>query len=301
MKRLLCSFVLLALALPWAGALAAPKTDAGGAPPLIDRELFFGDPLVSGAQLSPDGKYVSFIKQYREVRNIWVKTLDAPFDQARPVTADKRPIPGYFWSRDGQRLLYVQDKGGNENFHVYAVDPSATAETDTGVPPARDLTPLENVRAAIYAVPKGTPERDPRRAERPRCGVPRRLPHQPDHRRAHAADQEHGEDRRLRLRPGRSGAPRDPADPGRRRRAAPRGRRPADAAADLDLRGGCIARRLHAGQQGRLHDDQPGRRRRPVAPRPARPRHRRGKARRVATPSGRWTSAAPSSRPTPTS
>ena len=157
MKRLLCSFVLLALALPWAGALAAPKADAGGAPPLIDRELFFGDPLVSGAQLSPDGKYVSFIKQYKEVRNIWVKTLDAPFDQARPVTADKRPIPGYFWSRDGQRLLYVQDKGGNENFHVYAVDPSAAAEADTGVPPARDLTPLENVRAAIYAVPKNTP------------------------------------------------------------------------------------------------------------------------------------------------
>ena len=157
MKRLLCFAILLALALPWAGALAAPRADTGGLPPLLDRELFFGDPQVSGAQLSPDGRYISFIKQYKDVRNIWVKTIDAPFDQARPVTADKRPIPGYFWSRDGQRLLYVQDKGGNENFHVYAVDPSAGAEADTGVPPARDLTPLENVRAAIYAVPKSTP------------------------------------------------------------------------------------------------------------------------------------------------
>lgn len=158
MKRLACFLLLVALALPWAAALAAPRTDAGGLPPLIDRELFFGDPQVAGAQLSPDGKYVSFIKQYRDVRNIWVKPLDAPFDQARPVTADQRPIPGYFWSHDGQRLLYVQDKGGNENFHVYAVDPSAPVETDSGVPPARDLTPLENVRAMIYAVPKGTPD-----------------------------------------------------------------------------------------------------------------------------------------------
>ena len=31
-------------------------------PPVIDRELFFGDPEISGAQISPDGKYIAFLK-----------------------------------------------------------------------------------------------------------------------------------------------------------------------------------------------------------------------------------------------
>lgn len=56
--------------------------------------------------------------------NVWVKPVDAPFDEARPMTTGDRPVPGHFWSMDSEYLLYVQDKGGNENFHVYAVDHS---------------------------------------------------------------------------------------------------------------------------------------------------------------------------------
>ena len=66
--------------------------------PIIDREIFFGDPEISGGQLSPDGTYMSFIKPYKGERNIWVKMVDEPFEAAKPVTADTtRPIPGYFW------------------------------------------------------------------------------------------------------------------------------------------------------------------------------------------------------------
>ncbi len=126
-------------------------------PPLLDRELFFGDPEISGSQLSPDGQWLSFMKPYNGARNIWVKRADEPFDAARPVTADERPVPGYFWSRDGQYLLYVQDKGGDENFHVWAVDPDGEVVADTGVPSARDLTPVDGVRAMIYSVPKNNP------------------------------------------------------------------------------------------------------------------------------------------------
>lgn len=124
-------------------------------PPLIDREVFFGDPEISGAQISPDGKYITFIKPFNNVRNIWIKELNQKFEEARPLTNDtKRPITNYFWSRDSKYILYVQDQGGNENFRVYAVDPKATGDP---VPPSRDLTPLENVRAYIYDVPKKTP------------------------------------------------------------------------------------------------------------------------------------------------
>ena len=125
-------------------------------PPIIDRELFFGDPEISGAQISPDGSQITFIKPFKAVRNIWVKKVDQPFDKARPITADTtRPVRNYFWSRDSKYVLYVQDKGGDENDRIYAVDPLASGDP---VPPARNLTPLAQVRAMIYDVPRTTPE-----------------------------------------------------------------------------------------------------------------------------------------------
>src|SRR5687767_14180440 len=48
-------------------------------PPLIDRDLFFGDPEISGAQLSPDGKFIAFVKPFKGNRNIWVKRTDVHF------------------------------------------------------------------------------------------------------------------------------------------------------------------------------------------------------------------------------
>ncbi|MFU8832852.1 MAG: alpha/beta fold hydrolase, partial [Wenzhouxiangella sp.] len=127
-------------------------------PPLLDRDLFFGDPEISAAQLSPDGRFITFIRPYQGVRNIWVKGIDESFDDARPLTADDKPVPGYFWSQDGAFVLYVQDRGGDENFHVWAVDPDGNLGDD-GVPPARNLTDLDEVRAFIIAVPRETPDR----------------------------------------------------------------------------------------------------------------------------------------------
>ena len=138
---------------PVAGRLAS-------LPPLIDREVFFGDPEISDTQISPDGKWITFRKPYNDVVNIWVKAVDAPFDSARPITADtERPVGGYFWSEDSRYVLYVQDKGGDENYHVYAVDPAGEVSEETGTPDAHDLTPIEGVRAVIYAVPEATPNR----------------------------------------------------------------------------------------------------------------------------------------------
>ena len=162
MRRILLAFAVGALLGVSGHALAQEPNTAylDQLPPLIDRELFFGDPEISGAQISPDGRFISFRKPYRDVMNIWVKRTEEPFDAARPITADtERPVRGYFWSEDSRYVLYVQDKGGNENWHVYAVDPAAAAEEATGVPPARDLTPYENVQARIYAVPEATPDK----------------------------------------------------------------------------------------------------------------------------------------------
>ena len=126
--------------------------------PLIERSLFFDNPEISGGQLSPDGKRISFTKAYHGTLNIWVKDFDQPFAQARPLTDDKAPVRGYFWTRDGKYILYIQDKGGNENFNIYAVDPLAKADAVSGVPPARNLTPKDKVRAEILYVSEKNPD-----------------------------------------------------------------------------------------------------------------------------------------------
>ena len=109
-------------------AAKAKPAAASQLPVLIDREQFFGDPEIAGAQISPDGRYIAFLKPFKGTRNIWVKATPEPFDAARPLTADtKRPISQYFWSRDAKFILFVQDQGGDENYNVYAVNPGRQA------------------------------------------------------------------------------------------------------------------------------------------------------------------------------
>ncbi|MGB7622170.1 MAG: alpha/beta fold hydrolase [Terriglobia bacterium] len=128
-------------------------------PPLIDRELFFGDPEIAGAQISPDGKFIAFLKPLNKTRNVWVKKTEEPFSAAKAVTNDtKRPIPGFFWSRDSQFILFVQDQGGDENYNVYAVNPADKPAAGSEVPAARNITMAKGVRALIYAVPKSDPD-----------------------------------------------------------------------------------------------------------------------------------------------
>ena len=138
---------------------AAPLTAMAEQPPLIDRNLFFGEIAIAGAQISPDGRLISFLKPYRSTRNIWVKGADEPFSAARPVSAEAtRPIRSYFWSRDSKYILYSQDSGGDENFNVYAIDPALAADPKTGVPPTRPLTDLKGVRTEIFSVPRLKPD-----------------------------------------------------------------------------------------------------------------------------------------------
>ena len=128
-------------------------------PPIIDRASFFGEIQIAGAQISPDGQYLSFLKPYKGTRNIWVKKAGEPFSAARPMSNEAtRPIRAYFWSRDSKYILYSQDAGGDENFNVYAIDPAQPADSKTGVPPTRALTNFKGVRTLIYAAPKAKPD-----------------------------------------------------------------------------------------------------------------------------------------------
>lgn len=137
--------------------LAQEKLESNKHIPLIDRSVFFDNPEISGGQLSPDGEYISFMKAYNGIMNIWVKRFDEPFDNARRLTNLERPIGGYFWTFDGKFIVYVKDKGGDENYNIYAVSPSAPVGAGTGIPESRNLTPFDSARAAIYMVSKKDP------------------------------------------------------------------------------------------------------------------------------------------------
>jgi dipeptidyl aminopeptidase/acylaminoacyl peptidase len=162
------SIFMLCAMLMVCGQLASAQN---GLPPLIDREIFFGNPEIAGAQISPDGKYIAFRKPHKDTMNIWVKRADEPFEKARLITNETlRPIRNYFWSRDGKYILFVNDFGGDENYNVYAVDPAAAPAAGAEVAAARNLSDMKKVRAVIYSVPRNEPDtiyvglnnRDPR-------------------------------------------------------------------------------------------------------------------------------------------
>jgi dipeptidyl aminopeptidase/acylaminoacyl peptidase len=140
-------------------AAGAQDKKTAGLPPLIDRELFFGNPEIAAAELSPNGQYIAFVKPWKDTLNVWVKAVDEPFSAARLLTTEsKRPIAGYFWTQDSKYILYVKDKDGDENYNVYAVDPSAKPAAGADAPASRDLTGLKGVRVMLYEAPKSDPD-----------------------------------------------------------------------------------------------------------------------------------------------
>ena len=156
MKRatfLLFSFLMLMTMQP----MQAQKREVLPDVPLIDREVFFDTPEISGGKLSPDGKWISFMKEYKGIINIWVKKFDDKFEESRPLTDNDRPLGGYFWTKDGKYILYVKDHKGDENYNIYAVEPQAPADPETGVPVSRNLSPMKDVRVQIYEVSEKNP------------------------------------------------------------------------------------------------------------------------------------------------
>ena len=109
--------------------------------PLIERAKLFGNPVRANGQISPDGKWVSYTAPRDGVMNVYVAPVGSP-DDARPMTNEReRPVRSYFWSPDAKQILYIQDKGGDENFLLYGVDVATGKQTT--------LTPFTKTRAQI--------------------------------------------------------------------------------------------------------------------------------------------------------
>ena len=119
-----------------------------GLPPLIPRDVLFGNPEKAGAQISPDGRRLAYLAPVDGVLNVWVGETEG--ENYQPVTHDTdRGIRVYSWAHDDKHLLYLQDRGGDENWRLYKVD------LDTGR--EHDLTPFDGVQVQIIAHRKQHP------------------------------------------------------------------------------------------------------------------------------------------------
>ena len=157
LKTMLCLTLLVATVV--AQDKDKKASPASGLPPIIDRELIFGNPEIAAPQLSPDGKYLAFLKPWKDTRNVYVKGVDEPFSAARLLTTEaKRPVAGYFWTHDSKYILFVKDNDGDENFNVYAVDPAAKPAAGADAPASRDMTGLKGVRVQLVELPKNDPD-----------------------------------------------------------------------------------------------------------------------------------------------
>jgi dipeptidyl aminopeptidase/acylaminoacyl peptidase len=116
-----------------------PATTTSSRTKLIPLRDFFRNPERSGFQVSPDGNSISFMQPYQNRMNVFVEPR-AGGEAVRVTSETERDVAGYFW-KGSNRIVYLKDFKGDENYHVVAVDADGRNLVD--------LTPFEKVRAEI--------------------------------------------------------------------------------------------------------------------------------------------------------
>lgn len=112
-------------------------------------EDYFARPKATSFQLSPDGKYLSYQEKDDDLKNhVYVKNIETE-EVKRAIEEKEELIRGYGWVSD-DRLVYVMDKGGDENYHLFSAKVDGTDK--------KDLTPFEGVRVGILSFFKEDPD-----------------------------------------------------------------------------------------------------------------------------------------------
>ena len=103
-------------------------------------EDYFAKPKARSFNFSPNGTYLSYREKDENTKNhVYVKNLET--DEVKRVIEEKEElIRGFGWAND-KRLIYVMDKGGNEDYHLFAVDIDGANQ--------KELTPYDGVKVNI--------------------------------------------------------------------------------------------------------------------------------------------------------
>ncbi|MCF8358160.1 MAG: S9 family peptidase [Prolixibacteraceae bacterium] len=83
-------------------------------------EDFFKNPEKTSFELSPNGEYFSYLAPYESRLNVFVQKVGD--EEALRITSETdRDIAGYLWANNN-RILYLKDTGGDENYQLYGVN-----------------------------------------------------------------------------------------------------------------------------------------------------------------------------------
>ena len=102
-------------------------------------EDFFRNPEQSAFSISPDGTHLAFFSPYERRKNIFIQEISTG-ETIRITEETVRDIGGFFWANP-QRILYVKDDGGDENFRLFGINIDGSGQ--------QDLTPYENVTVQV--------------------------------------------------------------------------------------------------------------------------------------------------------
>ncbi|MGF1494016.1 MAG: alpha/beta fold hydrolase [Microcoleaceae cyanobacterium] len=119
-------------------------------PPIISRDILFGNPKRTSPSLSNTGELLAYLApDENDVLQVWLQTVGQ--EDARKLTADrKRGIRAFFWTYNPELLIYAQDSDGDENWHLYLVNVHSNV--------VRDITPFQGVRAQVVALEPNFPD-----------------------------------------------------------------------------------------------------------------------------------------------
>ena len=110
----------------------------------IPKEVLFGNPEKTSPKLSPDGTKLAYLApDSKNVLNVWVRDLKGGKEDKLVTSDKKRGILFFTWEYSNDNILYVQDRDGDENWHLY--------QTNINTKLTRDLTPFEGATAAVLA------------------------------------------------------------------------------------------------------------------------------------------------------
>jgi dipeptidyl aminopeptidase/acylaminoacyl peptidase len=109
---------------------------------------FFKTPQESFFKISPDGKYVSYLKPYKDKQNLFIRSL-ADGKERMATSFDDYSIREYYWTYNDQ-VVFTQDVIADDEYKLFALD-IATLKT-------RNILSEKKVRIRILDLNKNLPD-----------------------------------------------------------------------------------------------------------------------------------------------
>jgi len=157
-RRLSASLLLLA------GCTRAPSPTTVTPPPIPLEAFFANRDTTYDHKVSPDGTRLAWIGMAEGRLTVHVRRLDGD-DVVALDTHSRRSIQSFVWAQDSRRILYGQDRDGDENTHVFVADTERPRERP------RDLTPFAGQRAFVQQVIRSDAEHIVVGVNRPRTAL----------------------------------------------------------------------------------------------------------------------------------